>query len=77
MLKGGQATLLKGSPPFVGGLTWHKGALYVSGGTVTKKGIAWQLQAWSGWNGKQVRQAEGDLDRAEGARRPQRDRVRA
>ena len=33
-------------------MTWHKGALYVSGGAVTKKGIAWQLQAWSGWNGK-------------------------
>ena len=52
VLKGGKATLLKGSPPFVAGVTWHKGALYVSGGVVSKKGIAWQLQAWSGWNGK-------------------------
>ena len=51
LLKGGTATKLDGSPNFVAGLTWHKGTLYVSGGTVTAKGIAWQLQAWSGWTG--------------------------
>jgi hypothetical protein len=43
LLKGGQATRLPGSPPFVGGLTWHKGTLYVSAGK--------QLLAWSGWDG--------------------------
>jgi hypothetical protein len=52
VLKGGHATLLKSSLKFVGGLTWHNGTLYISGGSPTKKGAAWQLQAWSGWNGK-------------------------
>jgi hypothetical protein len=52
VLKGGKAKLLKGSPPFVGGLTWHNGTLYVSCGALSKSGVSWQLQAWSGWNGK-------------------------
>jgi glucose/arabinose dehydrogenase len=52
LLKGGKATLLPGSPGFVAGLAWHKGALYVSGGSVTGPHSAkWQLLAWSGWNG--------------------------
>ena len=51
LLKGGTGTKLGGSPNFVGGLTWHKGTLYVSGASVTGQGIKFQLQAWSGWTG--------------------------
>jgi glucose/arabinose dehydrogenase len=52
VLKGGSATAIPGSPQFVAGLAWHKGTLYVSGGTVTGRNSAkWQLLAWSGWNG--------------------------
>lgn len=51
MLKHGTATKLPGSPNFAAGLAWHCGALYVSGGTITKTGPKWQLQRWSGFNG--------------------------
>jgi glucose/arabinose dehydrogenase len=51
VLKNGTATLVKGSPAFVGGLAWHQGALYVSGGMPTKTGIQASIQRWSGWNG--------------------------
>jgi glucose/arabinose dehydrogenase len=52
LLKGGKGTLLPGSPQFVGGLLWHNGTLYISGGFVTGPSSAkWQLLSWSGWNG--------------------------
>ena len=52
VLKAGKATEIPGSPQFVAGLAWHKGALYVSGGTITGPTSAkWQLFKWSGWNG--------------------------
>jgi glucose/arabinose dehydrogenase len=52
LLTDGTATTLPGSPQFVAGLAWHKGVLYVSGGTITgPKSAKWQLLAWSGWNG--------------------------
>lgn len=52
-IKGGTATRLAGSPTFVAGVAWHRGALYVSGGTLTGPHSAkWQLLKWSGWNGK-------------------------
>jgi glucose/arabinose dehydrogenase len=51
VLKGGQATLIPGSPAFVAGVAWHGGALYVSGGFLTATGAKWQLLKWSGWNG--------------------------
>jgi glucose/arabinose dehydrogenase len=51
LLKGGTATKLAGSPMFVAGLAWHKGALYVSGGSFTKTGATFTIQKWSGWNG--------------------------
>ncbi len=52
VLAGGKGTKIAGSPQFVGGLAWHKGALYVSGGFVTgPKSAKWQLLKWSGWNG--------------------------
>lgn len=51
-LKGGAATPIPGSPQFVAGLAWHKGTLYLSGGSLTGPHTAkWQLLAWSGWNG--------------------------
>jgi glucose/arabinose dehydrogenase len=52
LLKNGVGTKIPGSPAFVAGLVWHKGTLYVSGGTPTgPKSATWQLLAWSGWNG--------------------------
>ena len=51
VLKGGAATEIPGSPQFVAGLAWHRGALYVSGGSITATGPKWQLWKWSGWNG--------------------------
>jgi glucose/arabinose dehydrogenase len=52
ILKNGAGTKLAGSPAFVAGLAWYKGALYVSGGTPTSKNSAkFQLLKWSGWNG--------------------------
>jgi glucose/arabinose dehydrogenase len=51
LLSGGKGIKLPGSPNFVSGLAWHKGALYVAGGTFTKKGPKWQVQRWSAFNG--------------------------
>jgi glucose/arabinose dehydrogenase len=52
VLKGGKAAKVPGSPQFVAGMTWHDGALYVSGGSVTGPTTQkWQLFVWSGWNG--------------------------
>ncbi len=51
VLKNGTGTLIPGSPQFVAGLAWHKGALYVSGGAITAQGPKWRLWKWSGWNG--------------------------
>ena len=51
VLKNGTGTLIPGSPVFVAGLVWHKGALYVSGGVLTATGPKWQIQKWTGWNG--------------------------
>jgi glucose/arabinose dehydrogenase len=52
LLKGGTASKFAGSPAFVAGLAWHKGALYVSGGTPTSATAAtFTIQKWSGWNG--------------------------
>ncbi len=51
VLKGGKGTKLAGSPGFVAGLAWHKGALYISGGSVGATGAKFQILKWSGWNG--------------------------
>jgi glucose/arabinose dehydrogenase len=51
LLSGGKGVKLAGSPNFVSGLAWHKSALYVAGGTITKKGPVWTVQRWSGFNG--------------------------
>jgi hypothetical protein len=41
VLKGGTAKMVKSSFGFVGGLTWRKGTLFISGASLTKNGIAW------------------------------------
>lgn len=46
----GTPTKLPG-PAFSAGVAWHKGTLYVSGGTLAGKAVKWQILAWSGWNG--------------------------
>ncbi len=52
LLKAGAGIKLAGSPNFVGGLAWHRGALYVSAGRVTgPSSFKWQVLKWSGWNG--------------------------
>jgi hypothetical protein len=44
VLKGGTGTLISGSPQFVAGVAWHRGALYVSGGSFTgPKTSIWQI----------------------------------
>jgi glucose/arabinose dehydrogenase len=50
-IAGGQATKIISTPQFVAGVAWHAGALYASGGTLTKSGAKWQLLRYSGWNG--------------------------
>lgn len=51
-IKNGTGTQISGSPQFVAGLAWHKGSLYVSGGSVTgPTSASWQILKWSGWNG--------------------------
>ena len=51
LLGGGKGVKLAGSPQFVSGLAWQKGALYVAGGTIGKKGPVFTLQRWSGFSG--------------------------
>lgn len=51
LLKGGQAIKLHGSPQFVGGLTFHKGTLYVSAGKLSNGKPKWQILAWSHFTG--------------------------
>ncbi len=52
VLKNGTGVKLAGSPMFVSGLAWHRGALYVAGGSVTgPKSATFAIQKWSGWNG--------------------------
>jgi glucose/arabinose dehydrogenase len=36
---------------FVGGMAFHKGALYLSGGVLGAGGPTWEIQKWSGWTG--------------------------
>lgn len=53
---GGKATLVPGSPPFVSGLVWHAGTLYVAGNYIKLVNGApvltkATLSAWSGWSG--------------------------
>jgi glucose/arabinose dehydrogenase len=53
VLDHGKGVRIPHSPQFVAGLAWHRGTLYVSGGSLTGPNTAtWQLLAWSGWNGR-------------------------
>jgi glucose/arabinose dehydrogenase len=47
----GTATKLKTPLLFVGGLAWHDGALYASGGVLKGRAPSWQIQKFSGWDG--------------------------
>jgi len=52
VLAGGTATRLPDSPPFVAGLAWRDGTLYISSAKFGPGGaIISQILAWSGWNG--------------------------
>jgi glucose/arabinose dehydrogenase len=52
LLKNGTGVKLDGSPAFVSGLAWYKGALYVAGGTPTSPTAgSFTIQKWSGWDG--------------------------
>jgi glucose/arabinose dehydrogenase len=52
VLRRGTAVRLPGSPPYVAGVAWHNGSLYISGGRLSGNGNIWRLYRWSGWNGK-------------------------
>jgi glucose/arabinose dehydrogenase len=51
LIHAGKATEIPNSPVFVGGMEFHRGALYLSGGFLTATGPSWQIARWSGWNG--------------------------
>jgi glucose/arabinose dehydrogenase len=51
VIQNGKGVELPNSPLFVGGMTFHAGALYLSGGTIGSGGIAWEIMKWSGWTG--------------------------
>lgn len=52
VVKKGKGVRLAGSPVFVAGVTWHNGALYISGANFGPGGtIISKLWRWSGWNG--------------------------
>lgn len=51
VLRHGTATKLAGSPPYVAGVAWRNGTLYISAGDFTSKQPKSQILAWSGWNG--------------------------
>ncbi|HLI61384.1 MAG TPA: hypothetical protein VKV21_17130 [Solirubrobacteraceae bacterium] len=47
----GTATMVPNGPIFVGGMAFHRGALYLSGGFLKGKMPVWQIQKWSGFTG--------------------------
>jgi len=51
VLKDGAGVEIPASPLFVGGMTFHDGALYLSGAFLVNGAPSWQLDKWSGWNG--------------------------
>jgi glucose/arabinose dehydrogenase len=51
VIKHGTGVAIPNSPIFVGGMTWHAGGLYLSGGVLTSAGPTWEIMKWSGWNG--------------------------
>jgi glucose/arabinose dehydrogenase len=51
VVKNGTGTILPNGPVFVGGMAWHGGALYISGGFLVGGAPVWQIAKWSGWTG--------------------------
>jgi glucose/arabinose dehydrogenase len=51
VLRGGTASAIPHSPIFVGGMQFHRGALYLSAATLGPSGPRFQILAWRGWNG--------------------------
>jgi glucose/arabinose dehydrogenase len=51
VIQHGKGVELPNSPIFVGGMTFHAGALYLSGGVLGSTGAVWTIQKWTGWNG--------------------------
>ncbi len=52
VLQNGKGDKLAGSPIYVSGLAWHRGSLYVAGGSIAgKNSVSWTIQKWSGWTG--------------------------
>jgi glucose/arabinose dehydrogenase len=51
VIKNGTATMIPNGPLFVGGMAWHDGALYLSGGWLVNGAPTWQIARWSGFNG--------------------------
>jgi glucose/arabinose dehydrogenase len=51
VIKHGGGVPIPNSPIFVGGMTFHLGALYLSGGVLTSAGPTWEIMKWTGWNG--------------------------
>ena len=47
----GHAREIPNGPAFVGGMTWHAGALYLSDAVFTPTGPAFQIERWSGFTG--------------------------
>jgi glucose/arabinose dehydrogenase len=47
----GSSTTVPNGPIFVGGMAFHHGALYLSGGFLKGKMPVWQIQKWSGFTG--------------------------
>jgi glucose/arabinose dehydrogenase len=51
IIANGSSTSVPNSPIFVGGMAFHHGALYLSGGFLQGKVPVWQIQKWSGFTG--------------------------
>ena len=51
IIANGTATTVPNGPVFVGGMAFHKGALYVSGGFLVNGAPKWRIVKWSGFTG--------------------------
>jgi glucose/arabinose dehydrogenase len=51
IIANGTSTSIPNSPIFVGGMAFHKGALYLSGGFLKGKVPVWQIQKWTHFTG--------------------------
>jgi glucose/arabinose dehydrogenase len=51
IIANGTATEIPNGPIFVGGLAWHRGALYLSDAYLTSKGPAFRIERWSNFTG--------------------------